>query len=100
MQVIVQTEAHRYRVLIFACLHLRKWQVRVRKMKMIYNSLNLFGTAASGPGGASGSEKTGQKGLIGEGWCPTKELGNIQFALQRGTVRFAFTLCFHYADKS
>ncbi|VDN36267.1 unnamed protein product [Gongylonema pulchrum] len=72
--VLGQTQDHRHRVLVAASKNLRMWLTKVRKIKSIYHTLNLFNLDVT------------QKCLIAECWCPVAELGRIQLALKRGTV--------------
>ena len=71
---------HRRRVLIDAAGNMRTWSVKVRKMKAIYHTLNMFNIDIS------------HKALIGECWCPIKRLDKIRAALRRGTVSLWLTI--------
>lgn len=51
-----------------------KWFVKVRKIKAIYHTLNLFNLDVT------------QKCLIAECWVPALDLETIQLALRKGTV--------------
>ena len=73
-QVLSQTEEHRQRVLVSAAKNVRVWFIKVRKLKAIYHTLNLFNLDVT------------QKCLIAECWCPITDLDKIQMALRRGTV--------------
>jgi V-type H+-transporting ATPase subunit a len=89
MKVLHQTEEHRFRVLADAASRLRVWIIKVRKMKAIYHTLNMFsgGSGPVGPAtGGQNSSALGPKSLIGECWCPVKQLDRIHIALRRGTV--------------
>ena len=82
-----QTEEHRYQVLADAATRLRNWTVKARKMKAIYHTLNMFSGGSSSVGaGGQNTSSPGAKSLIGECWCPVKQLDRIQLALRRGTV--------------
>lgn len=70
-----QTQDHRHRVLVAAAKNIKNWFVKVRKIKAIYHTLNLFNLDVT------------QKCLIAECWVPVLDLENIQLALRRGTVR-------------
>ncbi|XP_071821713.1 V-type proton ATPase 116 kDa subunit a 1-like isoform X2 [Apostichopus japonicus] len=73
--VLVQTDEHRSRVLSSAARKLSLWFIKVRKLKAIYHTLNLFNLDVT------------QKCLIAECWCPVADLSQIQIALRRGTER-------------
>lgn len=74
--VLGQTQDHRHRVLVAAAKKLKDWFVKVRKIKAIYHTLNLFNLDVT------------QKCLIAECWVPLLDTETIQLALRRGTVRF------------
>lgn len=78
--VLGQTQDHRHRVLVAAAKNLKNWFVKVRKIKAIYHTLNLFNLDVT------------QKCLIAECWVPVLDIETIQMALRRGTVRFVVTL--------
>lgn len=59
-------------------VNLRTWIYRVRKMKAIYHTMNLFNIEVN------------QKCLIAECWAPVNELSRIKLALDKGTVRTKF----------
>lgn len=59
---------------VAAARNVRTWLTKVRKIKAIYHTLNLFNLDVT------------QKCLIAECWCPVTELERIQFALKRGSV--------------
>ncbi|XP_063966249.1 V-type proton ATPase 116 kDa subunit a 1-like [Lytechinus pictus] len=72
-KVLSQTEEHRQRLLSLASKSLRVWFIKVRKLKAIYHTLNLFNLDVT------------QKCLIAECWCPVADLDQINLALRRGT---------------
>lgn len=92
--VLGQTQDHRHRVscyFLFTCFQISKpnflaqvlaaaaknitnWFVKVRKIKAIYHTLNLFNLDVT------------QKCLIAECWVPSLDLETIQLSLRRGTV--------------
>lgn len=72
--VLGQTQDHRHRVLVAAAKKLKDWFVKVRKIKAIYHTLNLFNLDVT------------QKCLIAECWVPLLDTETIQLALRRGTV--------------
>ncbi|WKY01208.1 hypothetical protein Q1695_015316 [Nippostrongylus brasiliensis] len=71
--VLGQTQDHRHRVLVAAAKNVRMWLTKVRKIKSIYHTLNLFNIDVT------------HKCLIAECWCPVSELDRIKMALKRGT---------------
>ncbi|XP_014258962.1 V-type proton ATPase 116 kDa subunit a isoform X2 [Cimex lectularius] len=73
--VLSQTQDHRHRVLVAAAKNIKNWFVKVRKIKAIYHTLNLFNLDVT------------QKCLIAECWVPVLDIEAIQFALRRGTER-------------
>ncbi|KAF5300059.1 hypothetical protein FQA39_LY11251 [Lamprigera yunnana] len=73
--VLGQTQDHRHRVLVAAAKNIKNWFVKVRKIKAIYHTLNLFNLDVT------------QKCLIAECWVPVLDIENIQLALRRGTER-------------
>lgn len=73
-QVLGQTQDHRHRVLVAAAKNIKVWFIKVRKIKAIYHTLNMFNLDVT------------QKCLIAECWCPVADLDRIQQALRRGTV--------------
>lgn len=58
-----------------AAKNIKNWFVKVRKIKAIYHTLNLFNLDVT------------QKCLIAECWVPVLDFENIQLALRRGTER-------------
>lgn len=73
--VLGQTQDHRHRVLVAAAKNLKNWFIKVRKIKAIYHTLNLFNLDVT------------QKCLIAECWVPVLDMESIQMALRRGTER-------------
>lgn len=71
--VLGQTQDHRHRVLVAAAKNIKVWFIKVRKIKAIYHTLNMFNLDVT------------QKCLIAECWCPVADLDRIQHALRRGT---------------
>ncbi|VDM07307.1 unnamed protein product [Wuchereria bancrofti] len=78
--VLGQTQDHRHRVLVAASKNVRMWLTKVRKIKSIYHTLNLFNLDVT------------QKCLIAECWCPVADLSRIQLALKRGTEESGSTV--------
>lgn len=72
---MAQTQDHRHRVLVAAAKNIKVWFIKVRKIKAVYHTLNMFNLDVT------------QKCLIAECWCPVADLDRIQQALRRGTVR-------------
>ena len=73
--VLSQTNDHRQRVLVAAAKNIKVWFVKVRKIKAIYHTLNMFNLDVT------------QKCLIAECWIPTPDVESIQLALRRGTEK-------------
>ncbi|XP_025084481.1 V-type proton ATPase 116 kDa subunit a-like isoform X2 [Pomacea canaliculata] len=73
--VLAQTQDHRHRVLVAAAKNIKVWFIKVRKIKAVYHTLNMFNLDVT------------QKCLIAECWCPVADLDRIQQALRRGTER-------------
>ncbi|CAG2113656.1 unnamed protein product [Medioppia subpectinata] len=73
--VLTQTTEHRHRILLASAKNLKNWFVKVRKMKAIYASMNMF------------NFDTTQKCLIAECWCPSDRLDAVRHALRIGTDR-------------
>jgi V-type H+-transporting ATPase subunit a len=78
--VLSQTQEHRSRVLAATSRNLRTWQIKVRKIKAIYHTMNMF------------NNDVARKCLIAECWAPVSELDRIQLALRKGSVSHFF-LC-------
>lgn len=78
--VLNEMQAHRQRILNNAAQNLWTWFVKVRKMKAVFHTLNLFDIDVT------------RGTMIGECWCPQADLGRIRIALQRGTERSGSTL--------
>lgn len=74
MQVLSQSLDHRHRVLANAATDIKLWFIKVRKIKAVYHTMNMFNLDVT------------QKCLISECWCPVRNLESIQMALSRGTV--------------
>lgn len=73
--VIMQTQDHRHRLLQTIAKNINVWFVKVKKIKSIYHSMNMFNLDVT------------QKCLIAECWCPVADLDRIQSAIKRGTER-------------
>ncbi|XP_052254275.1 V-type proton ATPase 116 kDa subunit a 1-like isoform X1 [Dreissena polymorpha] len=73
--VLGQTQDHRHRLLVAAAKNIKVWFIKVRKIKAIYHTLNMFNLDVT------------QKCLISECWCPVADLDRIQQALKRGNER-------------
>merc|ERR1712012_307985 len=73
--VLGQTNDHRHRVLVAAAKNIKVWFIKVRKIKAIYHTLNMFNLDVT------------QKCLIAECWCAVRDLPKIQQALKAGTER-------------
>jgi V-type H+-transporting ATPase subunit a len=71
--VLSQTQDHRSRVLAATSRNLRTWQIKVKKIKAIYHTMNMF------------NNDVARKCLIAECWAPVSELDRIQLALRKGS---------------
>jgi V-type H+-transporting ATPase subunit a len=58
-----------------AAQNVKTWTRKVKKMKAIYHTMNMFNLEVN------------QKCLIAECWAPVSELTRIKLALDKGTVR-------------
>lgn len=67
-------------MLVAAAKNIKVWFVKVRKIKAIYHTLNMFNLDVT------------QKCLIAEGWIPTADIEAIQLALRRGTEKSGSTV--------
>ena len=76
--VLYNTGANRRTELITIAESLASWQDVVAKEKLIYETLNLL------------NYDVRRKTLIAEGWCPTRDIGQIQLALRHATVCSSF----------
>ncbi|KZS98883.1 V0/A0 complex, 116-kDa subunit of ATPase [Sistotremastrum niveocremeum HHB9708] len=56
------------------------WKEAVKKEKLIWETLNLF------------RYDKGQRNLFAEGWCPTRDIVDIQMALRRATEESGTTI--------
>jgi len=80
---LYNTVASRHAELVKIGESLSSWQDVVIKEKAIYETLNFFGY------------DSGRKTLLAEGWCPTRDIANIQTALRHATVSFYPVLSHH-----
>ncbi|XP_046846195.1 V-type proton ATPase 116 kDa subunit a1-like isoform X2 [Xenia sp. Carnegie-2017] len=71
--VLNETEEHRCRLLSTVAKSINNWFIKVRKIKAIYHTMNMFNLDVT------------HKCLIAECWCPVSDLDQIQDALRRGT---------------
>ncbi|XP_028408788.1 V-type proton ATPase 116 kDa subunit a-like isoform X2 [Dendronephthya gigantea] len=71
--VLNETEEHRRRLLSTVAKSINNWFIKVRKIKAIYHTMNMFNLDVT------------HKCLIAECWCPVSDLDQIQDALKRGT---------------
>ncbi|XP_043216590.1 V-type proton ATPase 116 kDa subunit a1-like isoform X2 [Amphibalanus amphitrite] len=78
--VLAQTQDHRQRVLVAAAKNIRIWFIKVRKIKAIYHTLNLFNLDVT------------QKCLIAECWIAVDDVSAVQLALRRGSERAGSSL--------
>uniref|UniRef100_A0A4W3K2C3 V-type proton ATPase subunit a n=1 Tax=Callorhinchus milii TaxID=7868 RepID=A0A4W3K2C3_CALMI len=80
MRILTQTEEHRTNVLLSAAKHIHQWNVKVRKMKAIYYTLNLCNLDIT------------HKCLIAEIWCSVVDLNKVHNALSKGAELTGSTL--------
>lgn len=73
--VLRQTRDHRHRILVAAAKNIRTWFIKIRKIKAIYHTMNLF------------NQDVTQKCFVAECWCPVKYLNDINTSLMDGTVK-------------
>ncbi|CAF1368649.1 unnamed protein product, partial [Didymodactylos carnosus] len=78
--VLRQTQEHRQRVLAATSRNLSTWQIKVRKIKAIYHTMNMF------------NNDVARKCLIAECWAPVTELDRIQLALRKGSEQTGGTV--------
>merc|ERR1712198_306453 len=77
--VLGQTQEHRHRVLLAAAKNIKVWFIKVKKIKAIYHTLNLFNLDVT------------HKCLIAECWAAVSDLEQVQLALRRGTEKSGST---------
>jgi len=73
--VLGQTTDHRHRVLVLAAKNIKNWFIKVKKIKAIYHTLNMFNLDVT------------QKCLIAECWVANSDLDKVHHALRRGQER-------------
>ncbi|XP_072910567.1 V-type proton ATPase 116 kDa subunit a 1-like isoform X1 [Hemitrygon akajei] len=78
--ILVQTEKHCKNLLLSAAKDIYKWNVKVKKMKAIYYTLNLCNIDIT------------QKCLIAEIWCPATDLKKVHCTLTKEAVRNGSTM--------
>jgi V-type H+-transporting ATPase subunit a len=70
LQIVMKgTEDHRTRILVAVAKNLLEWKVMIRKMKSIYETMNMFNIDVT------------SKCLVAECWCPDIFIPKIQEAL-------------------
>ncbi|GFR13683.1 hypothetical protein TNCT_279941, partial [Trichonephila clavata] len=69
-QVLNQTQDHRHRLLANAAKSIKVWLIKVRKVKAIYHTMNLF------------NQDVTKECLIAECWCSLKHMSEVQQALR------------------
>ncbi|KAG8192050.1 hypothetical protein JTE90_025316 [Oedothorax gibbosus] len=72
-QVLNQTRDHRLRLLSNAAKSIKLWLIKVRKVKAIYHTMNLF------------NQDVTKECLIAECWCSIGNLADVQQALRKAT---------------
>ena len=83
--VLYNTGANRRTALMSIAESIASWQDVVAKEKLIYETLNLL------------NYDVRRKTLIAEGWCPTRDIAQIQLALRHATVRHIVQTCMFVA---
>jgi len=73
--ILDQTNSHRHRVLLAAAKNIRNWFIKVRKMKRVYHTMNMFNVDLT------------RKCLVAECWIPNDDMARVQQALLRGNER-------------
>ncbi|XP_067130606.1 V-type proton ATPase 116 kDa subunit a 1-like [Centruroides vittatus] len=73
--ILNETEDHRHRQLVNTSRNIRNWFIKIRKIKAIYHTLNLF------------DQDVTRKCLIAECWCAAKDIPKVQAALLNGTEK-------------
>ncbi|CAF3743012.1 unnamed protein product [Rotaria sp. Silwood1] len=76
--VLRQTHDHRQRVLLETSKAIRTWLIKVRKIKAIYHTMNMF------------NNDVARKCFIAECWTPNSQLDTLQLALRKGSVFDAY----------
>lgn len=71
--VVNKTKDHRQRVLNQAAIALHEWSVKIKKLKAIYTTMNMFSVDVS------------NKCLIGECWVPTCDIQTLRDAVESGS---------------
>lgn len=77
--VLDQSLSLRRSLLMSASKNLSTWSFKVKKMKAIYHTMNMF--------------KTDPKSMIAECWVPAAEIPHIKEVLDRETVNSYFNYC-------
>eukprot|EP01137_Pigoraptor_chileana_P013444 Opistho-2@66966 len=73
--VLAKTTEHRNRVLSNVATEINSWDIRIKKMKSIYHTMNMFRTDVT------------RKALVAEGWVPKSSMQSVQLALRRAMER-------------
>lgn len=73
--VLGRTRDHKFRLLQVVSKNINNWSVKVKKIKAVYHTLNLFNYDIT------------KKCLIAECWVPVEDVALIRQALKRGTDR-------------
>lgn len=73
--VIARTLEHRRQVLFDVARQLSVWEMKVKKEKAIYHTMNMF------------NYDVGRRCLIAEGWCPKASIEDVQLALRKARDR-------------
>ena len=73
--IMNHTESHKRNLLQEISKAVRVWLIKVRKLKGIYSTLNMFSLDAT------------SNCFIAEGWIPTNDIDKISNALLKATVK-------------
>lgn len=72
-RVIHETIEHKHKLLVAGAKNLRCWQTKVLKVKAVFHQLNMFNLNVT------------HMTLIGEAWCPLRDIDKVRAALNKGT---------------
>lgn len=73
--VLEKGTLHKLNILQRCAKEISAWQVKIKKEKAIYHTMNMF------------DFDHGRKCLIAEGWCPKTNINEVQVALRKATEK-------------